>query len=86
MEFIFTERFKKSYNKLSKDVQKALGKQLSLMSKNPHHPSLRTKKVQGTKDIFECTVSMSVRMTWQYSDASIVLRVIGDHDEVLKKP
>jgi mRNA interferase RelE/StbE len=86
MEFIFTERFKKSYKKLSKNVQKALGKKLSLMSKNPYHPSLRTKKVQGANDIFECTVSMSVRMTWQYGDASIVLRVVGDHDEVLKNP
>ena len=86
MEFIFTERFKKSYKKLSKDEQKALHKKLSLMSRNTHHPSLRTKKVQGTNDIFECSVSMSIRMTWKYDRESIVLRVVGKHDEVLKNP
>ena len=86
MEFIFTERFKKSYRKLSKGEQKTLHKKLTLMSKNPHHPSLRTKKVQGTNDIFECSVTISIRMTWQYDDGSILLRVVGNHDEVLKNP
>jgi len=86
MEFIFTERFKKSYRKLSKDEQKTLHKKLTLMGKNPHHPSLRTKKVQGTNDIFECSVTISIRMTWQYDDGSILLRVVGNHDEVLKNP
>jgi mRNA-degrading endonuclease RelE of RelBE toxin-antitoxin system len=86
MDFIFTERFKKSYKKLPKDEQKALHKKLSLMGRNPHHPSLRTKKVRGTNDIFECSVSMSIRMTWKHDSESIVLRVVGKHDEVLKNP
>ena len=86
MEFIFTERFKKSYKQLSKDGQMTLHKKLELMSSNPHHPSLRTKKVQGTDNIFECSINMSIRMTWQYEGESILLRVVGDHDEVLKKP
>jgi mRNA-degrading endonuclease YafQ of YafQ-DinJ toxin-antitoxin module len=86
MEFIFTERFKKSYKKLSKDEQKALHKKLSSMSRNTHHSSLRNKKVQGTNDIFECSVSVSIRMTWKYDGESIVLRVVGRHDEVLKNP
>lgn len=86
MQFIFTERFKKSYKKLSKTEQKTLHKKLALMGKDPHHPSLRTKKIQGTDDIFECTVTMSVRMTWQYDDDAILLRVVGNHDEVLKNP
>ena len=86
MDFIFTERFKKSYKKLSKDQQKTVQKKLSLMSKNPHHPSLRTKKVKGTSDIFECSLTMAIRMTWQCGGESIVLRVVGTHDEVLKNP
>ncbi len=86
MEFIFTDRFKKSYNQLSKEEKKTLHKKFLLMIKNPHHPSSRTKKVQGTDNIFECTINMAVRMTWQYDKNSIVLRVIGDHDEVLRNP
>ena len=86
MDFIFTGRFKKSYKNLSKQDQKALQKKLDLMSRNPHHPSLRTKKIQGTDDIFECSINMSIRMTWQYESESILLRVVGDHDAVLKNP
>jgi mRNA-degrading endonuclease YafQ of YafQ-DinJ toxin-antitoxin module len=56
------------------------------MSENPHHPSLRTKKVQGTENIFECSITMAVRLTWQYEGDSILLRLIGDHDEVHKNP
>jgi mRNA interferase RelE/StbE len=86
MDFTYTERFKKSYKKLSTEERKALQKKLALVSTNPHHPSLRTKKIQGAEDIFECSVNMAIRMTWQYDGKSIVLRVVGDHDEVLKNP
>jgi mRNA interferase RelE/StbE len=86
MEFIYTDRFKKFYKQLSNEEKKGLQKKLLLMVKNPHHPSLRTKKVQGTDNIFECSINMAVRMTWQYDGESILLRVIGDHDEVLRNP
>jgi mRNA interferase RelE/StbE len=86
MDFIVTGRFKKSYKLLSPDERKTLHKKLDLMSKNPHHPSLRTKKVQGTEHIFECSVTLAMRMTWQYDGEAIVLRVVGDHDAVHKNP
>ncbi|MBI4764526.1 MAG: hypothetical protein HY787_07970 [Deltaproteobacteria bacterium] len=86
MEFIYTDRFKKSYKQLSKEEKKALHKKFLLMIKNPHHPSLRTKKIQGTDNIFECSITMAVRLTWQYEEESIMLRVVGAHDVVLRNP
>lgn len=86
MEFIYTDRFKKSYKQLSQEEKKTLHKKFLLMIKNPHHPSLRTKKVQGTDNIFECSINMAVRMTWQYEGESIMLRVVGDHDKVFRNP
>ena len=86
MEFIYTERFNKFYKRLSEVEKKTLQKKLVLMMKNPYHPSLITKKVQGTDIIFECSITMAIRMTWQYDGDSIVLRVVGDHDEVLRNP
>ena len=86
MEFIYTERFKKFHKRLSVEEKKALQKKLVLMAKNPYHPSLRTKKIQGADNIFECSITMAIRMTWQYEGKSIVLRVVGDHDEVLRSP
>lgn len=86
MDFIFTQRFKKFYKNLSDKKRKALRKKLDLMSMNPDHPSLRIKKIQGADGVFECTINMAVRMTWQYDDGSILLRVVGDRDIVLKNP
>ncbi len=86
MDFVFTEKFKKGYKKLATDEQKVIQKKLLLMSRNPQHPSLRTKKVQGTRGIFECSVNMSIRITWQYDGDSILLRAVGPHDAVLKDP
>jgi mRNA interferase RelE/StbE len=86
MEFIYTERFKKFYKRLTDEEKKALQKKLLILKKNPYHPSLRTKKVQGTGKIFECSITMAVRLTWQYEGESLLLRVIGDHDGVLRNP
>jgi mRNA interferase RelE/StbE len=86
MEFLFTARFKKSYEKLEENDKKDIQKKLALMRRSPHHPSLRTKKVQGTDGIFECGINMPLRMTWEYEGESILLRVVGNHDEVLTNP
>jgi len=50
------------------------------------HPSLRTKRVQGTQNIFEASINAGIRMTWQYIENGILLRNIGKHDETLKNP
>jgi mRNA interferase RelE/StbE len=86
MEFSFSNRFIKDFKKLNSDEKRVLSSKLSLLSDNQYHPSLRTKKVQGTDDIFECSINMSIRMTWQYREVTIFLRAIGNHDEVLKNP
>lgn len=56
------------------------------MLDNPQHPSLRTKKIQGQKDIFESSITKGIRITWQYIDDGIYLRNIGEHDKTLKNP
>ena len=48
-----SKAFEKSLKKLSKNEQKAVAAKLKILSKNPFHPSLRTKKVQRLKDVFE---------------------------------
>lgn len=86
MEFLFTEKFKKDYKKSTNDVKKAIQGKLRIMVDNPYHPSLRTKKIQGREDILECSINMSIRMTWQYYEGKILLRAVGDHDYTLKNP
>ncbi|MDR3565583.1 MAG: cytotoxin [Negativicutes bacterium] len=60
---------------------------LRLIEEDPRHPSLRIKKIQGTTDIFEASVNMSVRVSFQYAKPDTVyLRNIGEHDMTLKRP
>ena len=68
----FTERFRKHFSKLNENEKKQIRKKLSILQENPIHPSLRTKRIQGTADLFECSVNMDIRV-------HMVLR--GKHDE-----
>lgn len=79
--FTFTERFKKRCNKLSADEKAQLKNKLKLLSENPMHPSLRTKRIQGTSDLFECSVNMDIRIIWSHDGHDmIVLADVGHHD------
>lgn len=84
-----SDRFMKEFQKLLKkgmlDIAQ-VEKFLRLIEENPHHPSLRVKKIQGTEDIFEASINMAVRVTFQYvTPDTIYLRNIGEHDITLKR-
>ncbi|ACM61615.1 hypothetical protein B0S90_0029 [Caldicellulosiruptor bescii] len=86
MKIYYSQLFKEKVNKLPPDAKKILKKKLELLLQNQYHPSLRTKKIQGTKDIFETSITMGIRLTWQYKEDGIILRNIGEHDKTLKNP
>lgn len=86
MEILYTNRFKKDYKKLSQQIQKIVKEKIVIMNNDPMHPSLRTKKIKGSKNIFECSINMEIRITWQYENQDILLRTIGEHDITLKYP
>jgi mRNA-degrading endonuclease YafQ of YafQ-DinJ toxin-antitoxin module len=84
-QFSYSERFNKRYKKFSEAEKKQLAKTLALLSENPMHPSLRTKRIKGTDDLFECSVNMDIRIVWYYEgDKLIILVDIGHHD-ILKQ-
>lgn len=81
----FTDRFEKHYKDLNDNEKKQLRNKLTILSENPLHPSLRTKRIQGTDDLFECSVNMDIRIIWYYEgDTMIILVDVGHHD-ILKK-
>jgi len=45
----FSKRFKKEYNNLPREIQKAFDQKLQLLLQEMSHPSLRVKRIQGTK-------------------------------------
>lgn len=59
----------------------AAEKKLEILEMDPLYPSLRTKRIQGTVDLFEFSVNMDVRVIWQYDGDTIILLLdIGHHD------
>ena len=82
---IYTERFLKHFKDLTNQEKKQLKNKLNILAENPSHPSLRTKRIQGTKDLFECSVNMDIRIIWHYEgDQLIILLDVGHHD-ILKQ-
>ncbi|MDR2885083.1 MAG: type II toxin-antitoxin system mRNA interferase toxin, RelE/StbE family [Deferribacteraceae bacterium] len=77
----YTKRFEKHYRTLSEQEKKQVKHKIELLANDPIHPSLRTKRIQGTDDLFECSVNMDIRIIWHYEgDTIIVLMDIGHHD------
>jgi mRNA interferase RelE/StbE len=82
----YSDSFREGVRRLSSEAKKQLKKKLELMVENPRHPSLRSKKIQGIDGIFEASVNMDIRMTWQYTEDGILLRKIGEHEKTLGNP
>lgn len=79
----FTKNFEKNLKKLSLNEQKIVAGKLKILQENPHHPSLRTKKIKGYEGLFECSVNMDIRILWRYYGSDIIITLdIGHHSIV----
>jgi len=85
MNCFFQVDSKKSFSKLADKEKKIFYKKLEMFIDNHQHPSLRTKKIKGSKILFESSINMSIRVIWRYqNDNLIVMLDIGHHD-ILKR-
>ncbi|MBI5788197.1 MAG: hypothetical protein HZA78_05020 [Candidatus Schekmanbacteria bacterium] len=85
MKILFTKPFIKDYQFLPAKLQKLTDKHLELLFSNPQHPSLRIKKMEDPREIWEGRISYSYRFTFQKVEDTYILRRIGSHD-ILKHP
>ena len=76
----FTNKFKKEYRTLPKEIQNNFDKKLVLLLENICHPSLRVKRIQGTKDRWEGSITMKYRFTFELHENKAIFRTIGTHD------
>ena len=84
-QFTFTKRFQKHYMVLNENAKKQIKNKLELLAENPLHPSLRTKRIQGTTDLFESSANMDIRIIWYYEGEKMIILVdVGNHD-ILKQ-
>ena len=81
----FSEKFKKGYGKLPKETQERFDEKLALFLQDMSHPSLRAKRLQGTKDRWEGSISESYRFTFEFQSNTVIFRVIGTHDILIRE-
>jgi hypothetical protein len=84
MNIYYSELFAHKVKQLSIEERGILKKKLELLMGNPRHPSLRTKKIRCQDGIFEASITMEVRLTWEYTEDGILLHNIGRHYKTLK--
>ncbi len=61
MLLFYTERFQRSYSDAPAKVQRQCDKQLALLAQDSHHPSLRTKKYDEARGIWQGRINRSWR-------------------------
>ncbi len=81
-----SSRFEKAYRKLTPEVRERFEDKMRLLiSSNLKHPSLRIKKIKGTGNIWEASIDMDHRFTFEKIEGGIRLRMIGPH-KVVENP
>jgi len=86
MELRTLPRFDRMYLALPTNIQKRVDRTLERMEENIRHPSLRLGKLRGHRNIWEVSVTMKYRITFEIHMGFYRVRAVGEHDKVLRNP
>ena len=74
-----SDRFKKDYKKLPKEIQTETDEKIKLLLKDYRHPSLRIHKVRKVHGLWELSVTMNYRVIFEIADDEYILLGVGSH-------
>jgi mRNA-degrading endonuclease YafQ of YafQ-DinJ toxin-antitoxin module len=80
MKIRWTPLFRRDFERLPDEVRFRAEKAIRLLKENPRYPSLRSKKMENVDNIWEASVTISHRITYEVSGDTLILRRIGTHD------
>lgn len=80
-----SKSFRKAFNKLTAEEKECTANKIKILAENPLHPSLRVKKIKGSDGLFECSVSMDIRIIWYYENTTLILLLDIGHHNILNK-
>ena len=86
MIFERSERYRRSYRRLTQDDKEHVRKALRLLVRDMRHPSLRVRRMQGIVGICEARASRDLRITFEVTQGVALLRNVGHHDATLRSP
>ncbi|MBO4359433.1 MAG: cytotoxin [Eubacteriaceae bacterium] len=85
LKITYSDRFIKHYRKLTDVEKRQLKSKLSMFADDPFHPSLRTKRIQGTDALFEFSVNMDIRVIWFFDGEDVVILLDVGHHDILRE-
>ena len=86
MRFRRLDGFTEDYKDLQPAEQALVDKALEFLAVDPRHPSLRVKRLEGYREVWEARASRDLRFTFTWVGDMITLRAVGHHDEVIRSP
>ena len=81
----FSSKAQKQLPKLPLAIINKLEKQVDFLIQDRQHPSLHTKKFQGSVDFWEARINYHYRFTFEIEEEVITILSVGPHDEGLGK-
>ena len=81
MRAAFTPHFKRSYKNLPQEVRQAFDKQLGYLLKNFRHPSLRAKKYDERRNLWQARVTGHYRFYFEVKGETYLLHEIKVHED-----
>jgi mRNA-degrading endonuclease YafQ of YafQ-DinJ toxin-antitoxin module len=85
MRIFTSKRFDREFDRLIERLQRTAEQKLALFAANPWHPSLRLKRLASERGLWEISVTMSCRITLEWTGEDVTLRRVGTHS-VLEQP
>lgn len=77
MKFLLSTRARREYERLQLPLQKAADKQFGLLLRNLQHPSLRAKKYDEARDIWQARISRGYRFYFKiHGDTYHMLAIV----------
>ena len=74
-----TERFRNAFDRLPEQVKRQARTAYRLFRQNPHHPSLRFRRIHPTRLIYSVRISIGYRALAVRSGDEIIWFWIGSH-------
>ena len=84
MKSVTTKRFRKSFEKLPKDVQQRAISAYQLWKQNPHHTGLHFKQVDVQPPVYSVRVGLSYRALGVKDKNTMIWFWIGSHEDYNK--
>ena len=81
MRIYFTPHFQRNYHKLSKEVRVAFDKQLTYLLKDIRHPSLRAKKYDEGRDLWQARATDGYRFYFEIKNNLYIFHEIKTHKD-----